>query len=387
MPRISTTMLAAALAGASGLAVAAPLDPETQFYRPGPGAIADAIDHVEALRAEGREDAAGKVEAMIRQPMAVWLTQGTPGEVRAQVEQVMSAARSRGEVPILAAYNIPFRDCAQYSAGGATSVEQYNAWIDAIAEGVGDGEALVILEPDGLAIIPHATTSKGELDWCQPGEGDPETAEAERYEMTKYAVARLKENEGTRVYLDGGHADWHAPDEISYRMLKADIDKADGFFVNVSNYVETERSIAHAERVAKCVFHGLNGGDTNECTNDDAFYAEAVDPLIAEKGGEGLPRFVVDTSRNGNGVWQATAEYPDAQVWCNPPGRALGQPATTDTGSELADAYVWVKIPGESDGECSRGLTDADGVDPEWGIKDPAAGQWFREQVETLVGG
>ena len=73
----------------------------------------------------------------------------------------------------------------------------------------------------------------------------------------------------------------------------------------------------------------------------------------------------------------AGRRLPDPQDWCNPPGRGLGIRPTTDTGDPLADAFLWVKVPGESDGQCSRGLTDNGGVDPEWGIVDPPAGAWF----------
>lgn len=36
--------------------------------------------------------------------------------------------------------------------------------------------------------------------------------------------------------------------------------------------------------------------------------------------------------------------------WCDPDGRAPGQPPTTQTGERLIDAYLRVKPPGESDG-------------------------------------
>jgi endoglucanase len=42
-----------------------------------------------------------------------------------------------------------------------------------------------------------------------------------------------------------------------------------------------------------------------------------------------------------------------------------------------------VKIPGESDGQCTRGT--AGPTDPEWGIADPAAGQWFPQQALQLA--
>jgi endoglucanase len=56
------------------------------------------------------------------------------------------------------------------------------------------------------------------------------------------------------------------------------------------------------------------------------------------------------------------------------------------TGVPLLDAYLWVKVPGESDGQCARGLGPAGTtVDPEWGLVDPAAGQWFSQQALQLA--
>lgn len=385
--RLRDPLMSLCLFGGFTTAIAAfEYEADTEFYRPGPGAIQAAISHIEALEAEGRGADAAKVREAIGEPMTVWITQGSPDAVETQVKQVMSAAGAHGQIPVFAAYNLPFRDCAQYSAGGATTVDNYNAWIDGLLAGIGNGDAIVILEPDGLAIIPHATTVDGELDWCQPDEGNPQTDEAERYDMTRYAVTALTANPDTKVYLDGGHADWHPPREIAARLLRANVQDADGFFLNVSNYVATDRQIGHGERVAKCVFWGLQGNDTIDCTDDDAFYAQNVDPLIAQMGDDDVSHFVIDTSRNGNGVWSTDAPYPDAQTWCNPPDRALGLRATTETGSPYADAYLWIKIPGESDGSCTRGLTDQDGVDPEWDMVGPAAGAWFPEQIETLVG-
>ena len=77
-------------------------------------------------------------------------------------------------MPVLVAYNIPFRDCAQFSAGGATSTDEYLAWIDGFAAGIGHERAIVILEPDGLGIIPfYRQFGTGSLEWCQPPEADP----------------------------------------------------------------------------------------------------------------------------------------------------------------------------------------------------------------------
>ena len=58
--------------------------------------------------------------------------------------------------------------------------------------------------------------------------------------------------------------------------------------------------------------------------------------------------------RNGAGP------SPDG-AWCNPPGRALGEEPTTDTGDPLVDAYLWIKPPGDSDGTCQGGRPPAPG--------------------------
>ena len=101
----------------------------------------------------------------------------------------------------------------------------------------------------------------------------------------------------------------------------------------------------------------------------------------------GTTHFVIDTGRNGQGPWDwAAASYASAaaaQDWCNPPGRGLGIAPTTNTGNALVDAYLWVKVPGESDGSCTRGTVGPG--DPEWGITDPAAGQWFPQMALQLA--
>jgi endoglucanase len=102
----------------------------------------------------------------------------------------------------------------------------------------------------------------------------------------------------------------------------------------------------------------------------------------------GTTHFVIDTSRNGQGPWDYRSKYSTAAIaqdWCNPPGRGLGIPPTTNTGNALVDAYLWVKTPGQSDGQCNRSVTGST-TDPEWGnIVDPAAGAWFPQQALQLA--
>jgi endoglucanase len=102
-------------------------------------------------------------------------------------------------------------------------------------------------------------------------------------------------------------------------------------------------------------------------------------------GAPATTRFVIDTSRNGQGPWQPTVAYPDAQVWCNPPGRGAGPRPTAATGLPLADAELWIKTPGESDGPCNRGIAGSTTDPARGGTADPAAGVWFPEQALELA--
>ena len=103
-------------------------------------------------------------------------------------------------------------------------------------------------------------------------------------------------------------------------------------------------------------------------------------------GAAATTHFVLDTSRNGQGPWHPTVVYPDAQDWCNPPGRGAGLTSDrNDRRAARSTRILWIKIPGESDGSCNRGIAGST-TDPEWGgIVDPAAGAWFPQQALELA--
>jgi endoglucanase len=281
-------------------------------------------------------------------------------------------------------------------------VAAYEAWIDAFAAGIGGSSAAIMLEPDGLGIIPWYTTINGSQEWCQPADADPATAAADRFAMLNYAVDRLTALPRTSVYLDGTHSAWLGTGDIADRLVKAGVRKADGFFLNVSNYETTERQLKFGDWISKCVYYGTQGaaensghfercasqyypaspGDFSTWALSDAWYDANVGDISPRR----LSHFVVDTSRNGQGPWIAPAgvSWPDPQTWCNPPDRGLGLRPTTRTGDPLADAFLWVKTPGQSDGQCDRGT--GTGVDPaRGGTADPAAGAWFPQQALELV--
>ncbi len=250
----------------------------------------------------GRKTEAAQVRKLAEQPVGEWIGPENPeNEARGFTE----AAEKSDRTALLVLYDIPHRDCGQYSQGGAADGNAYRAWVDAVARGIGDRSAMVVLEPDAILHL---------VDGCTPAE-----FHEERYDLLRGAIARLKSLKNTKVYLDAGNAGWGHPDQIYQSLQQAGVDRADGFSVNVSNFYSTKDSLAYGKQ------------------------------LSSKVGGK---HFVIDTSRNGNGPY--TGGDP-AQRWCNPPGRALGETPTTKTADPLVDAYLWVKRPGESDGTCKGG--------------------------------
>ena len=225
------------------------------------------------------------------QPIARWFGDWN-SNVGADVAAYVNRATAANAVPALVAYNIVNRDCGQHSSGGAANFAQYDAWISSFASGLGNSGAIVILEPDALA-----------LNGC---------ASSERNAALAGAVDTIKSAcRNCSVYLDAGHSNWVAPADMANRLLAAGVLSSDGFFTNVSNY--------------------------NATANEAAFGAQVLNQL-GNPNGLGQ---VIDTSRNGNG---ANGE------WCDAAGRAIGDDPTLQTGSATVDAYLWVKVPGEADG-------------------------------------
>jgi endoglucanase len=390
---------------------------------------------------------AARLAAMEATPQAAWFTEGTPAEVTAAVHDTMVRAARERRVPILVAYDVPFRDCAQYSAGGATDTAAYDEWIDGFAQGIGTGKAVVILEPDGLGIIPYNTTLDGQADWCKPTVTDasgnavpaPGANPTERYAQMNHAVDTLKSNApNASVYMDGTHSSWLGVGEVASRLAKAGVQRANGVFVNVSNFQPTPQLTKYGTWISKCIYFANNAaeggwrlGHYDYCASQyfpanpsdfstwaltDQWYADNVDNGANPPAGPAaLAHFVIDTGRNGQGPLDATpfAAPPYSQPagviaginagsWCNPPGAGVGLRPTANTGVPLGDAYLWIKTPGGSDGSCDIAggarawdysiynpwalVGDAQKhFDPLWGQVDPSAGAWFPAQALQLA--
>ncbi|MEO8901098.1 MAG: glycoside hydrolase family 6 protein [Polyangiaceae bacterium] len=380
------------------LSVARSASAPTGFFVPTPDP--GALKQVAGLLAKRDVKGALQVAAMVTTPQAVWFTDGTPQQVEKAVKKVIAQAALERRIPVLVAYNVPYRDCAQYSGGGAADTAAYKAWIDGFTKGIGQAKATVILEPDALGIIPYNTTIYGVSEWCQPtvpgADGTavpaPGANAEERYAQLQYAGASLAAGApNTSTYYDGTHSGWLGVGEAAYRINKATHDPvtgaslARGFYLNASNYQTTEQAIQFGTWVSMCTAFGTDPeeggwrvGNFGWCAsqyNPDNGYALDYSPAYAAtvttqiQGLMGtsvatLP-FVIDTSRNGTGTLDASkyAASPYGQpadvvsglhggAWCNPPGAGLGPRPTMTTSVPLVDAYLWVKTPGQSDGSC-----------------------------------
>ncbi len=243
------------------------------------------------------------VEALnfiMKQASSVWLN-GDPYETDAFIQDIITKAKVKKQVPTFVLYNIPNRDCGSYSSGGTDTIENYKIWIDRVANNLTDEEVIVVVEPDALAQLN-----------CIPAKD-----RAGRTEMIKYAVEKITSaSDKAMVYIDAGHPHWVSADEMAARLQSVAVAKARGFALNISSYASTKDNITYGNHISN-----LLGGK----------------------------KYVIDTSRNGKGP-------SPTREWCNPSGRALGDSPVLLNGTLGAiDALLWIKFPGESDGHCNGG--------------------------------
>ena len=176
---LATALGLAACSGDSGRAVRGRLacGPAASEFWVDPGSAA--ARQIEQWRSEGRTDEAAALEKIARQPVAIWPT-ARPAASRARWPVWCRRPARPAVRPVLTAYNIPNRDCGQYSSGGAGDEGAYREWLDAFARGMGGTRSVVILEPDAL---PQTLTN------CE-GQGEQEGREELLAEAVRTLQAR-----------------------------------------------------------------------------------------------------------------------------------------------------------------------------------------------------
>jgi len=256
-----------------------------------------------------------EVSKIFEQPVAFWYgakrSKNAYKNLSKSIKRLLK--RSLPKLPYFVIYNLPNRDLGHYSKGGAKDATDYLLFLQEFCKGIEGHKPIVVFEPDAL---PHTTLlNKDETE--------------HRTNLIREGLEIMTEESDAYVYVDIGHSNWLDP-ETAFKLLDNVSNKnIRGFSVNVSNYRSTEESMIWADKI---------------CEYNEQY------------------RYIIDTSRNGNG--------PHGNDWCNPPGRALGNPPTCNTGNDLCDAFLWVKIPGESDGKGNGG---------------PRAGRFWGEMGTELV--
>ncbi len=253
--------------------------PKPAAAGPAPGAtLLVAADTAAAAASDSGSAAAREAAAYLAaQPTAVWLTpeEFGVGEVGPAVTALADEARQQSAILTLVVYGLPERDCGQYSAGGLPPAD-YPVWTTEIGEALraaSDVHAIVVLEPDSLALAPEC----GNVD--------------ERTAQLRAAIEDLQFRR--RLGLPRRRALELAPvDQMADLLRQAGVQDARGFATNVSNYYDSDAEIDYAHRLSDAL-----GGS----------------------------HAVIDTSRNGRGrtgsgatrrsAWSAMSAALSATTW------------------------------------------------------------------------
>jgi Glycosyl hydrolases family 6 len=250
---------------------------------------------------------------------------GTPVGIYKQTTKIFCSLLSGdpGTIPIFTTYFL------HATLGGSPTPAQVRNYmplfkqrVDAMARATGRRPSVWLLELDGI----------GSTRGVQKTGALPLWEEALHYEMMK-----MQSLPHTVVYVEGGYSDSNSVGYTANVLEKIGIHQIRGFFTNDTH---------------------------NEWTANEDHWAAAVAKRV------GGTHFIVNTASNGRGP--ALNPHPETQGvedLCNPPGRGLGIPDTTDTGFPSADAYLWEHTPGNSSG-CGGG---------------PSSGTFWPEYAEGLA--
>jgi endoglucanase len=312
-----TTPSTAPSATTTSAADASPIAGSNLFVQDG----GPAEDQVRLFEQQQKVTEANAIRKIADQPVALWFVDDGRGyAVRAK--DLVDQATAAGKLPVLVTNFLPNHGCADATAG-AKDANAYHTWVAAIVDAIGDRPAVVILEPGAVAQAVSGCVTK-------------DTDVTARYGMLADAVDLFDTRPQVQLYLDAGNPTWTSDiAKLATGLTRAGVERADGFALNVANF---------------------------ETTASNLQYGRAISDRL------GGAHFVIDTGRNGNGVYP---DWTSDKHWCNPPGRKLGEAPTTRTGQPRVDAYLWVKRPGESDGACGGGA--------------PAAGVWWTDYALALA--
>ncbi|ADB51497.1 glycoside hydrolase family 6 protein [Conexibacter woesei] len=213
-----------------------------------------------------------------------------------------------GAVPLVATYRLKHLECGGVS-DSAADAESYKRWYDEFAAGVGNQRIVLFYEID--ALITTRCLSRAGLN--------------RRTEEVRYAIDVLSKLPHAVVYVDAGSGLAHQPRYIAWLLRRVGVHKIEGFFTNATHQNTTRREIAYGRLLVR-----LLGG---------------------------RPRFVVNTSSNGQGPLVPRDRVKEGNSYrCNAPGRGLGPKPTSAVPPQYRslDGLFWIGNPGRSAGGCGR---------------------------------
>ena len=357
----------------------------------------------------GRRD----VSAMIRTPQAVWLTGDSPAEVEREARQVTDRAAGKREMPVLVAYNIPFRDCAQYSAGGAAErgrvrgLDRRRRRRHRRRRG---RRAPRARRPGHHPLVHHRSTAPRSGASRRTPTRPPRPPTGSR--MLNHAVDAL---EGARRHprLPRRHAQRLAG-RRRRRRPPAPGRRRSGPTASssTSRTTSTTAQLAEVRRLDLAVH--LRSAPTRRRAAGGSATSMLRQPVLPGQPADdthlGLTRRLVRRQRRPTRPTRRPApagldalrrrHQPQRSGAVDPAGRRL--PATRRTGATRPAAASALRpdrghrrparrrLPLGQDARRVRRPVHArprrrGGVDPEWGIVDPAAGDWFPQQALELA--
>jgi endoglucanase len=201
-------------------------------------------------------------------------------------------------MPVFVLYNIPDRDLGEYSAGGLSTADAYREWARTISTGIGENNAVLVVEPDALAGIPEMSPSEGQA----------------RADLLRSTLEIFQQNNpNAKVYLDAGHDAWLTAQEAAdlLHLVDGGTGFVDAISLNVSNYGTIDNVSAYANEII----------------------AALGEPI----------KVLSDPGRGGKGGI-------DRERWCNNSNAKIGSAPDYEFNFDNTIEFIIVKPPGESDG-------------------------------------
>jgi endoglucanase len=278
-------------------------------------------------------DADPVVRKLAAVPASAWVGDWDK-DPKATVQGYVNSAA--GKTAVLVLYGFP-RD--GYSAGGFTNRQAYLSWLQAAVDGAGSAPVWWIVEPDALGLLP----------------ADP-AARAEQLQTLSMAMDILSSKTTFKKYIEA--STWIDSTELANRLVSANIAQADGFAMNVSGFNSTpDMYVKGNEIISELATRGVTG-----------------------------KKYVIDSSRNGNGPLTASTPHADDWLsrglsWLNPPARGAGLSPRVPGDNPNCAALLWIKGVGASDGNDPG----SSWMSAYYSTPAPGAGQLWPEWVRDFA--